>query len=281
VLKRKSAIQKSVINTLDAASARVRKSHHAMSALQAVNRLSDNRVIPPIRNQTTMPIIAPQLAEVAQLVADPGRAKMLSLLMDGRARMAGELAGIAGVTPQTASAHLAKLVQRALLTVEKRGARRFYRLAGPLVAQMLEGITTVAVTGPQRFRPPSKMDEEMRRASICYDHLTGKLGVAITDALEARGYLVLDRDGGELTETGYEFLSGLGLNVTRNAHGQMFCRLCLDWSEKRPHLSGRIGAEMADLAFRRDWIRRRPDVRSVEITPAGLTAFRTLIGADI
>src|SRR6266550_3717609 len=100
-----------------------------------------------------MPTIAPQLAEVAQLVGDPGRAKILSTLMDGRALAASELATVAGVTPQTASSHLAKLVRRELLAVEKRGPRRFYRLATPLVAQMLEGIMTVAATGPPRVRP--------------------------------------------------------------------------------------------------------------------------------
>ena len=206
---------------------------------------------------------------------------MLSFLMDAGARTASELALIAGVKPQTASAHLSKLVERALLTVEKRGPRRFYRLAGPLVAQMLEAAMTVAVTGPQRFRPPSKIDEEMRLASICYDHLTGKLGVAIADALEQRGYLVLDQDGGEPTASGYEFFRDLGLDVPGINGQRTFCRLCLDWSEKRPHLAGRIGAQIASLGFRRDWIRRRPHERSVEITDIGMLAFRTLIGANV
>ena len=115
-----------------------------------------------------MPTLAPQLAEVAQLLGDPGRANIVSTLMDGRERTAGERASVAGVTPQTASSHLAKLVERELLVVEKHGSRRLYRLTSPLVAQMLEGMMRVAVTGPPRFRPPSKIDDEMRLARTWY-----------------------------------------------------------------------------------------------------------------
>ena len=229
-----------------------------------------------------MTIIAPQLAEVAQLVADPGRANILSTLMDGGALTASELAIVAGVTPQTASSHLAKLVRRELLTVQKRGPRRFYRLATPLVAQMLEGIMTVAVTGPPRFRPSSRIDAEMRRARTCYDHLAGELGVALTDGMRNRGLLVLDADAGELTADGSEFLAGLGIDLASPARSRRaFCRPCLDWSERRPHLAGRVGASIANLAFERDWIRRRPQGRSVEITTNGIAAFRILFDARI
>jgi DNA-binding transcriptional ArsR family regulator len=229
-----------------------------------------------------MPIIAPQLAEVAQLVADPGRANILSTLMDGRALTATELAGVAGVTPQTASSHLAKLVKHELLTVQKRGPRRFYRLTTPLVAQMLEGIMTVAAAGPPRFRPPSKIDAEMRRARTCYDHLAGELGVALTDSMTDRGHLVLDADAGELTAEGLAFLASLGIDLmSPTGSRRAFCRPCLDWSERRSHLAGRVGASIADLAFERDWIRRRPQVRSVEITRNGIAAFRDVFGARI
>lgn len=226
--------------------------------------------------------IASQLAEVAYLVGDPGRANILAALMDGRRLAAGELSAIAGVTPQTASSHLAKLVERELLIVEKRGPRRLYRLASPLVAQMLEGLMTVAATGPSRFRPPARIDAEMRRARTCYDHLAGELGVALTDAMRDHGHLVLDADGGEVTVEGLAFLTGLGADLASTACSRRpFCRPCLDWSERRPHLAGRAGAAIADLAFQRDWIRRRPQGRSVEITAAGLVAFRTMFGARI
>jgi DNA-binding transcriptional ArsR family regulator len=229
-----------------------------------------------------MPTIAPQLAEVAQLAADPGRANILSTLMDGRALTAGELAAVAGVTPQTTSSHLAKLVERELLTVEKRGPRRFYRLATPLVARMLEGMMNVAVTGPARFRPPSKIDDQMRRARTCYDHLAGELGVALTDSMIERGRLTLEADAGELTVRGAEFLAGLGIDLNSPGRSRRaFCRPCLDWSERRPHLAGRVGASIASLAFARDWIRRRPQGRSVEITEHGIAAFRDLFSAQI
>jgi DNA-binding transcriptional ArsR family regulator len=229
-----------------------------------------------------MPTIVPQLAEVAQLAADPGRANILSTLMDGRALTAGELASVAGVTPQTTSSHLAKLVERQLLTVEKRGPRRFYRLATPLVAQMLEGMMNVAVTGPPRFRPPSRIDDQMRRARTCYDHLAGELGVALTDSMIERGHLTLETDAGELTAQGSKFLTGLGADLgSASRSRRAFCRPCLDWSERRPHLAGRVGASIATLAFERGWIRRRPQGRSVEITEDGIAAFRNLFDARI
>jgi DNA-binding transcriptional ArsR family regulator len=229
-----------------------------------------------------MPLIAPQLAEVAQLVGDPGRANILTTLMDGRSVTASELATVARVTPQTASSHLAKLVKRELLSVEQRGSRRFYRLATPLVAQMLEGIMTVAATGPSRFRPPSRIDNEMRRARTCYDHLAGELGVAVTDALVQRRYVVLDFDAGHVTAKGSKFLTDLGVDFSTPVRSRRaFCRPCLDWSERRPHLAGRVGAAITDLAFERDWIKRRPLGRSVEITAGGLAAFTTVFGARI
>ncbi|WP_233475492.1 ArsR/SmtB family transcription factor [Bradyrhizobium brasilense] len=229
-----------------------------------------------------MQTVAPELAELAGLIADPGRASILSRLMDGRPQTASELALVAGVTPQTASWHLSRMVERALLKVERRGPRRFYRLATPLVAQMLEGMMTVAAIDPQPSRPPPRIDPEMRRARTCYDHLAGELGVAVTDAMRDRGHLNLDHEAGELTACGCAFLGDLGIDLRSPARSRrILCRPCLDWSERRPHLAGRAGAAVADLALQRDWIRRRPQGRSVEITDAGLLAFRNLFGARI
>lgn len=228
-----------------------------------------------------MQTIAPELADLAALIADPGRAGILTRLMDGGVQSAGELARVAGVTPQTASWHLARLVERALLKVERRGPRRLYRLATPLVAQMLEGMMTVAAVGSHPSRPP-RIDAQMRRARTCYDHLAGELGVAVTDAMLERGHLELDQEAGELTNAGMAFLGELGIDL-RSAprHRRVLCRPCLDWSERRPHLAGRAGAALAELAFLRDWIRRRPQGRSVEITETGLAAFRSLFAARI
>jgi DNA-binding transcriptional ArsR family regulator len=243
------------------------------------NGVREHALTPDRTRSLAMSTIAPLLAEVAQMV---GGANILSTLMDGRALTASDLAAVAGVTAQTASSHLAKLVERGLLTVEKRGPRRFYRLATPLVAQMLEGIMTVAVTGPPRFRPPSRIDSEMRRARTCYDHLAGELGVALTDAMIERRYLVLDTDAGELTAAGSDFLANLGVDLISPVRSRRaFCRPCLDWSERRPHLAGKVGAAIAHLGFERDWIRRRRLGRSVEITENGIAAFRDLFGARI
>jgi hypothetical protein len=140
----------------------------------------------------------------------------------------------------------------------------------------------VAVTGPTRFRPPSRIDSDMRRARTCYDHLAGELGVALTDAMIERRYLALDADAGELTAAGSDFLVNIGIDLTAPVRSRRaFCRPCLDWSERRPHLAGRVGAAIADLGFARDWIRRRRLGRSVEITESGAVAFRTLFGREI
>ncbi len=141
---------------------------------------------------------------------------------------------------------------------------------------------TVAVMGPPRFRPPSRIDAEMRRARTCYDHLAGELGVALTDGMRDRGLLLLDADAGELTAEGSEFLAGLGIDLSSPARSRRaFCRPCLDWSERRPHLAGRVGALIAGLAFERHWSRRRPQGRSVEITGDGIAAFRKSFGVRI
>src|SRR5215469_16457037 len=139
---------------------------------------------------------APDLALVAALIGDATRANILAALLDGRALTASELAYFAHVSPQTASGHLAKLVDGKLLTVLRQGRNRYYRLATPLVAQMLEGIMAVAAEGPQRHRPVSKADEAMRTARTCYDHFAGRLGVGVADNLIERGFLVLTPDAG-------------------------------------------------------------------------------------
>jgi DNA-binding transcriptional ArsR family regulator len=129
----------------------------------------------------------PRLAEVAALVGDPARANILSALMDGRALTAGELSSAARVSPQTTSGHLAKLAEAKLLACEKQGRHRYYRLASPLVGRMLEGIMAVAADGPPRYRPASKLDDAMRMARSCYDHLAGRLGVELCEELRSAG----------------------------------------------------------------------------------------------
>ena len=191
-------------------------------------------------------------AEVAALAGDPARAGMLHALMDGRALTASELAGVAGITPQTASGHLARMTAAGLIAVEKQGRHRYHRLASKVVAQMMEGIMQVA-SAMEPTRPPLSVgprDAALRAARTCYDHLAGHLGVALADALVAGGYAELANDAGLVTNAGLELLGRLGINVDAllaprgNRSARILCRPCLDWSERRPHLAGAVGAAL-------------------------------------
>jgi DNA-binding transcriptional ArsR family regulator len=215
------------------------------------------------------------IAATAALLGDPARANMLAALMDGRSLTAKELAYAAHVTPQTASGHLAKLADGGLLTANRQGRHRYYRLASPLVGQMLEGV--MAVAGPAPTHPGSwRGGEALRTARTCYDHLAGRLGVALADALSERGHVALSADGGEVTATGALFLDEFGAAPAPGR--RVFCRPCLDWSERRPHLAGRVGAALACRCFELGWIARQRDTRAVAITAAGRDGFRQRFG---
>jgi DNA-binding transcriptional ArsR family regulator len=216
-----------------------------------------------------------RIAATAALLGDPARANILAALMDGRALTAKELAYAAHVTPQTASGHLAKLSEGGLLTGEKQGRHRYYRLASQLVGQMLEGV--MAVSGPEPTRATTwRGGEALRTARTCYDHLAGRLGVALADALTAHGHVTLGADGGEVTEAGLRFLGEFG--ATPTAGRRVFCRPCLDWSERRPHLAGRVGAALACRCFELGWIKRQRDTRAVAITNEGREGLRGTFG---
>jgi DNA-binding transcriptional ArsR family regulator len=221
------------------------------------------------------------LAEVAALAGDPARANMLDALLDGRALTATELAFLARVSPSTASAHLGKLTRARLLAVVSQGRHRYYRLASPLVARMLESIIAVSGEGPTRYRPKSHRDDAMRTARLCYDHLAGRLGVAIADALQARNHVVLSDDGGEVTGGGAAFFTDLGIDLETVTRRRAFCRPCLDWTERRPHIAGTIGAAIASRAFDLGWIARVRDTRAVRITPQGHKALLQSFGISI
>jgi DNA-binding transcriptional ArsR family regulator len=213
---------------------------------------------------------APQIAEVAALVGDPARANILCALLGGRALTASELALAASVTPQTASGHLAKLLTAQLVHLMKQGRHRYYRLAGPHVGQMLECIMNVAMTGPPRFQPSSKRDESMRRARTCYDHLAGTLGVSLAERLSERELVILGDEAGEVTPAGVDFLTGLGVDLkAAHAKRRLFCRPCLDWTERRPHIGGALGAALASRCFELKWLERMPGSRALTITLAG------------
>lgn len=213
------------------------------------------------------------LAEVAALVGDPARANILSALMDGRALTAGELAWRAGVSAQTTSGHLARLVGARLLAVERQGRHRYHRLATPEVARAVEALMAVATAGPARHRPTGPRDEALRDARTCYDHLAGRLGTALADRLRERGHVVVADEGdgaAAVSDEGLAFLSGGALGIDLGpAGGRPMCRTCLDWSERRPHLAGRLGAALCRRLLELGWIERARDSRAVAVTPAG------------
>ena len=220
------------------------------------------------------------LAEVAALVGDPARANMLCALLDGRALTAGELAYAANVSPQTTSGHLAKLTQAHLLHVLKQGRHRYFRIATPQVAQMLESIMAVALQTPPRHRPASKVDEAMRIARTCYDHFAGRLGVGLADALCGRGHVVLAEDGGEVTPQGHDFFERFGVTLVKNRR-RIFCRACVDWTERRPHLGGAVGAALATRCLDLGWVKRMREGRALTITPVGRTGLREVFDLSI
>ena len=223
------------------------------------------------------------IAEIAALAGDPARANILSALLDGRAMTASELAYAAHVTPQTASAHLAKLTEAGLITPTPSGRHRYFRLTSAKVAQMLESIGALAIDSRPRFRPLSRLAAELRDARVCYDHLAGRLGVLLADAMVRRGYIVLEDEGGHLTDAGTRVLTQLGIDLydpglQRRRH---MCRACLDWTERRPHIGGAIGAALTERFLALGWIARAKDSRSVTVTKIGERGFRDSLGLTV
>jgi len=217
----------------------------------------------------------PLIASIAALIGDPGRANMLTALMDGRALTASELSGAAGVSLQTASGHLSRLVESGLLAVRKQGRHRYFRLSGPDVAETLEALMGLAQrTGAVRVRTGPR-DAALREARICYDHLAGERGVALLEALR-RNQLVEGEQDITLTKAGRAFLSGIGIDLEPLEAGRRpICRLCLDWSERRAHLGGALGAALLDLMTDRRWLRREQG-RVLRFSPAGLHEFESI-----
>lgn len=222
----------------------------------------------------------PDIARIAALVGDPARANMLQALMTGHALTASELAQEAGVTVQTASSHLAKLEAGGLIGQRKQGRHRYFRLSGDDVADVLEALMGLAArTGHLRMRPGPK-EPALRRARVCYDHLAGTMGVAMLDSLTGRG-IVADRDDAlNLTPAGEAFVQAFGIALDGLRGGRRpLCKACLDWSARRNHLAGALGAAFLDRFYALDWAKREAESRVVSFSKKGEAEFGKLFGA--
>ncbi len=229
-------------------------------------------------------VAAANLVEVAALVGDTARATMLAALMGGQSLTGTELAYLARVSRPTASEHLSRLVEARLITVTKKRRFNYYRIASPLVASMLESMKTVAaIEVPPRHQPRSARDEALRFARTCYDHLAGHAAVAIADALITKGYIILSEDGGEVTPAGTRFLTEFGTDLTPRSRyrRRIFCRPCLDWSERRYHVAGRVGAEICRCCLQRGWFTHQRNSRALQLTLAGAAGLHTTFGVEL
>ncbi|MGG7573254.1 ArsR/SmtB family transcription factor [Streptomyces sirii] len=231
----------------------------------------------------TTPAYSIELARLAALLADRSRASFCLALLDGRAWTAGELAAYAQVAPSTASEHLTRLIEGGLLVERRQGRHRYVQLAGPHVAELLESLTAQLDRPAEQPRGLRAVNASaaLARGRTCYDHLAGRLGVTITDAMTGRG--LLDQDGGfALTDAGRDWLTDeLGIDPTALRTGRRpQARGCLDWTERRPHLAGAAGARLCDRLLDRHWVRRVGSGRAVRLTHDGATALRDLLGID-
>ena len=215
------------------------------------------------------------LATVSALMGDANRASMLLALLGGDELTAGELAQRAGASSSLASAHLAKLVDGGLLVAERRGRNRYYRLSDRHVADAIEALLRIAPERHARGLRESNRGEAIRHARTCYDHLAGELGVALTDSFERHDLIGDHEHGFSLTLTGHQRLSSLGIDIDGlRRRPRTLTRPCLDWTERRPHLAGSIGAAVAARLLELDWIRRRPDTRALTVTETGRRQLR-------
>jgi DNA-binding transcriptional ArsR family regulator len=228
-----------------------------------------------------------QIAHIASLVGEPARTAMLMELLDGRSLTAHELAGAGNVSPQTASRHLALLVEGGLLHVEQHGRHRYHRLASAEVARVLEGITQLAAQNAPPVRRavvPGPKDAAMRMARSCYDHIAGRLGVAIAQHLVADGAITFDGEAGHVTAKAGAVLARLGIDLPPASPGSAtrrpYCRPCLDWSERRFHVAGQLGTLICTHSLERGWLLRRQGMRALEITPRGVVALRGWMGQE-
>jgi DNA-binding transcriptional ArsR family regulator len=220
------------------------------------------------------------IAAVASLMADRARAAMLTTLLDGRPLAAGELARTAGVSAATASAHLARLLDGGLVTVVRQGRHRYYRLKGAEVAEVIEALSRISPPVPVRGLRQSRQARRLQSARTCYDHLAGEAGVALFAALVDRGLIEpADGDAFEVTDKGVHQLGKLGLDVAELRRAKRrFAGPCLDWTQRRPHLSGALGAALTTAMIEKGWFTRGRERRSLVVTEVGLRGLAEVFG---
>lgn len=214
----------------------------------------------------------PDIAQIAALIGDPGRANMLSALMSGKALSAGELAAEAGVLMQTASGHLQKLEQGGLISRTKQGRHHYFTIADHDVAVVLEALMGLAAKKGQLRTRTGPRDPELRLARVCYNHLAGDMGVALFDSLKAAGVFEIEADGIGLSTKGRDHLARLGVDITQKSRAPM-CRECLDWSARRAHLAGRAGRAILDHIYASGWATRVEGTRIVRFSASGVDQF--------
>jgi DNA-binding transcriptional ArsR family regulator len=219
----------------------------------------------------------PHIVAIASLIGERARADILTALMGGQALTATELAGLADVTKQTVSAHLAKLVDARLLAVESQGRHRYFRLADDDVAQLLESIMGVAYRAGAVRLKSSPREPALRKARVCYDHLAGDLGVFAFERFEKRRFFRHDEEGLRLAPAGERFFEDLGVDLAARESRRPACRVCLDWSERRHHLAGSVGAALLARVYDLGWAKREPGTRVVRFSASGESAFRERI----
>ncbi|UOQ43749.1 helix-turn-helix domain-containing protein [Halobacillus salinarum] len=218
--------------------------------------------------------VNPNVAEIASLLGEPSRATILTSLMDGRFHTASELAYMASVKPQTASFHLAKLVEGNLVIFEKHGRYRYYQLSNQEVAIILESFLSISRPSEVRSFKQSTEAKALYQARTCYDHLAGRLGVDLTDSMVKNDLLEKDNDLFVVTQKGEKFLTDFGLDVAKlRKKRRSFSRACLDWSERHHHLAGALGQGLMTRLFDLGWIARIPSTRAVKITDKGKKGF--------
>lgn len=219
---------------------------------------------------TDAKIYGADVSVVGALLAEPARAAILTALWGGVALPASELAQRASVTPSTASTHLNRLLNAQWVAVERRGRHRYFRLASSDIAQMLEHLAHIAPVAPVRSFKAHHVTQSLRLARSCYDHLAGELAVALTDALLAQGVLISDDTAVRVSDHGKTFLQAHGVTLPPVTSRRTYARFCLDWSERRDHLAGAVGASLMTAWIAQRWVERTRESRALRLTPSGV-----------